>query len=121
MKTSKARDLSLQARFRIRSGNDIALGPGKVQLLEFIHRTGSITDAAKQMGMSYMRAWTLIRTSNRCFKTPLVVTTRGGQEGGGAKLTDTGLRALKYYQEMDKAGLRAAARHWRLLRGLLGK
>jgi len=119
MKTS--REILLQARFRIRSGRDIALGPGKAELLGLIERTGSITNAARQMDMSYMRAWTLIRTMNRCFKMPLVVTKRGGRQGGGAKLTETGRKALRYYQQMEKAGVRAASTRWRRLQNLLRK
>jgi molybdate transport system regulatory protein len=71
------------------------------------------------MGMSYMRAWTLIQTMNRCFKRPLVVATRGGQGGGGAELTETGRNALGLYQEMEKAGLNAMSTQWRQLRKLL--
>jgi molybdate transport system regulatory protein len=117
MKTSK--DISLQPRFRILSGKDIALGPGKAELLGLLEQTGSITKAARQMEMSYMRAWSLIRVMNRCFKKPLVITTRGGRKGGGAKLTESGRKALQHYQEIEKAGLRAASRHWRQLRVLL--
>ena len=63
---------SVQFRVRITKGDDIAIGPGKVDLLEAIAETGSITAAAKRLGMSYRRAWMLVDTVNRCFKTPIV-------------------------------------------------
>jgi len=61
---------------RVLCGDDIALGPGKVDLLALIGETGSIREAAERMGMSYMRAWTLIKTMNACFREPLVVASR---------------------------------------------
>jgi molybdate transport system regulatory protein len=100
-------------------GEEIALGPGKAELLKLVQQTGSITEAAKHMEMSYMRAWTLIQTMNRCFKEPLVLTTRGGQRGGGAALTESGRKALEAYQEMEKAAMRAMAAQWRQLCRLL--
>jgi molybdate transport system regulatory protein len=99
---------------------EIALGPGKVELLEAVHATGSITEAAEQMGMSYMRAWTLIRTMNRCFKDPLVNTVRGGREGGGgAELTPTGRQALFLYQKMNSKYHVAVRKDWARLQKLL--
>jgi len=53
---------TLRPRFRVQRGLDVALGPGKVDLLELIGRTGSIAEAAKRMEMSYMRAWKLVKT-----------------------------------------------------------
>lgn len=90
---------------RILLGAAIALGPGKVALLEAVDRTGSITGAAREMGMSYRRAWKLIEAMNGDFKSPLVVTNAGGSGGGGAKVTKEGFDALRRYRSMeDKAG-----------------
>jgi len=83
------------------------LGPGKVQLLAAIRETGSIVESAKRMGMSYMRAWTLLRTMNRCFKSPLVEAVRGGAQGGGARLTPLGNRILALYQKMERTAIKA--------------
>lgn len=93
-------------RIRVVFGRDIALGPGKVDLLEHIARTGSLRKAATAMDMSYMRAWTLVKTMNRCFKMPVVATTRGGADGGSALLTDTGKRALNLYRRMEALSTR---------------
>ena len=120
MKTKSSRSLVLQPRLRVRVGDEIALGPGKVELLELLQKTGSIAEAAKRMGVSYMRAWTLIRTMNACFKEPVVIAARGGSKGGGgAKLTDTGHEALELYHKMDLQCFKATQPLWKRLRPLL--
>jgi len=120
MKTKPTRSFILQPRLRVRVGDEIALGPGKVELLELVLRTGSIAKAAKRMGVSYMRAWTLIRTMNGCFKEPLVIAIRGGSKGGGgARLTDFGEEVLGLYREMDSQCYEAVEPHWKRLRRLL--
>ncbi|HXT05127.1 MAG TPA: ModE family transcriptional regulator, partial [Casimicrobiaceae bacterium] len=64
----------IRFRLRIVLGDDIAIGPGKIDLLEAIGANGSITAAARALGMSYRRAWLLVDTMNRCFETPVVTT-----------------------------------------------
>ena len=119
MKTKSGRAPRLLPRMRVLCGDNIALGPGKVDLLALIGETGSIREAAERMGMSYMRAWTLIKTMNACFREPLVAASRGGKERGGAVLTGTGHRALKLYQTLEAQSLKACAATWRELRELL--
>ena len=118
-KAKSIRARSVQPRFRILRGGDIALGPGKVELLSLIGQTGSINQAARRMGMSYMLAWSLVQTMNRCFKQPLVLVSRGGEGGGGAELTETGGKVVALYRQMEQASLRAAATPWIQLRRLL--
>ena len=65
-----------------------------MELLEHTRETGSIAEAANRMGMSYMRAWTMVKTMEDCFRQPLVKVERGGAAHGGAKLTETGERAV---------------------------
>ncbi len=109
----------LLPRFRLTLGREIAFGPGKADLLELIAGTGSITSAASRMGMSYMRAWTLIRTMNKSFRKPLVSAVRGGRRHGGARLTASGNQVLKLYRRMEATGLRSVQADWRKLRKLL--
>ncbi|MEW5790527.1 MAG: LysR family transcriptional regulator [Pseudomonadota bacterium] len=97
---------TIKPRLRILFGPDIALGPGKAALLEAVARSGSISAAAREMGMSYRRAWLLVDTMNRCFKTPLVEASKGGSGGGGARVTDLGRDVLARYRAME---LKAAA------------
>jgi len=94
-------------RIRIVFGRDVAIGPGKADLLEHIARTGSLRKAAEAMEMSYMRAWTLVQTMNRCFKRPLVETKRGGTEGGSALITDDGKAVLALYRRIEAQSLQA--------------
>lgn len=77
------------------------MGPGKASLLEAIDRTGSISAAARDLGMSYRRAWLLVDTMNQCFRQPLVSTETGGQKGGGAHVTDFGHEVLRRYLDME--------------------
>jgi molybdate transport system regulatory protein len=110
----------IRPRLRIVAGKNIAFGPGKADLLEALEKTGSITRAAGKLGMSYMRAWTLIRTMNRCFCEPLVEAVRGGmQGGGGARLTPTGRQVLQLYRQMDDKCLESIQPQWRKLQRLL--
>src|SRR5437667_9894211 len=79
MKTNSGRAPRFFPRMRVLCGEDIALGPGKADLLALIGETGSIRESAERMGMSYMRAWTLIKTMNACFREPVVVTLGAGK------------------------------------------
>ena len=94
-------------KLRVMFGPEIAMGPGKADLLEAIAATGSISAAAKRLGMSYRRAWLLVDTMNRCFREPLVASATGGSGGGGARVTEFGERVLASFREMGKAVDRA--------------
>ena len=100
-------ELEIRPRFRVIKGDEILLGPGKADLLEAIDRTGSIRQAAVELGMSYMRAWTLVKTMNEGFRSPLVESSRGGSGRGGASLTKTGRTVLELYREMERDSLAA--------------
>jgi molybdate transport system regulatory protein len=99
----------IQFRLRISRGDDIAVGPGKIDLLEAIGRTGSITAAARSLAMSYRRAWLLVDTMNRCFRTAVVETEAGGARGGGTRLTATGKRVVQHYRRTEKLAASAGA------------
>jgi molybdate transport system regulatory protein len=107
-------------RFRIMSGDEIALGPGKVALLNYLQKTGSILEASRRLDMSYMRAWKLVRTMNACFREPLVITERGGKLRGGARLTPAGEEALALYTAMEKQSLKTTRVIARKLTRMLG-
>ncbi|HVE72196.1 MAG TPA: LysR family transcriptional regulator [Thermoanaerobaculia bacterium] len=109
---------TVRSRFRVVRDDDdtIVLGPGKADLLEAIGRTGSIRAAAEALGMSYMRAWTLVRTMNAAFREPLVEKERGGAGQGGAQLTDAGARVVALYRKMEEKAERAVEKLWDELR-----
>jgi len=93
-------------RWRMTRGAEIAIGPGKADLLEAIGRTGSISAAAARMGMSYRRAWLLVEAMNRCFVRPLVSTSTW--RGKGATLTADGKTALRLYRRLETLSVAAA-------------
>ena len=76
------------------------IGPGKAKLLESIRDTGSISAAARDMGMSYKRAWVLLDSINRTFTEPVVIAAPGGLGGGGASLTVFGSEVLERYNRI---------------------
>ena len=104
---------------RLMQGDNIAIGPGKADLLEGIRDTGSIAAAGRQMGMSYKRAWLLVDTMNNCFKEPLVETSKGGAARGGARLTPLGELVLSRYRSLQTTAEAAVARGMDDLEGLL--
>jgi molybdate transport system regulatory protein len=110
---------TLHPRYRIFHKGRIVLGPGKADLLEAIARTGSIVKPARELEMSYMRAWTLIGVMNESFREPLVVAARGGTARGGADLSKLGERVLVMYRQMEQASLAAAAKDWKELKNCL--
>lgn len=116
-----AHSASLQIRARLMRGDDIAMGPGKADLLQAIATTGSISAAARQMGMSYRRAWLLVDTMNHCFQTPLVSSVTGGSQGGGARLTPLGEEVLALYQRLQQQLDEVARPQAAALRNLLAK
>ncbi len=79
-------------------------------LLELIAELGSISQAGKAMGMSYRTAWQLVTSMNEHFVEPLVVSTKGGAQGGGARLTPMGQDVLRRYRAMERRALKAIAK-----------
>ena len=102
--------LTIEPRFRLRLGRSLEFGPGKAELLERIARTRSIGEAAREMGMSYMTAWSHVRSLNRAPGGPFVTATRGGAQRGGATLTLVGAELLRFYRELEQESL-SATRH----------
>jgi molybdate transport system regulatory protein len=86
---------------RVDLGEDRAIGPGKIRLLEAIRDTGSITKAGIALGMSYRRAWLLVDDMNNCFREPVVAAQAGGTHGGGAALTPFGARLINQYRAIE--------------------
>lgn len=91
----------LKLKLQLYCGDEIAMGPGKADLLEAIAREGSISAAGRALGMSYRRAWMLADTMNRCFCEPLIETHPGGGKSAGARLTAQGEAALAAYRALS--------------------
>lgn len=106
-------------RLRVRVGDAIAVGPGKIDLLEAIDAAGSLTAGARAIGMSYRRAWLLLDELNRSLKVPAVATAAGGRSGGGSVLTETGRELLELYRRVERTAAIANADDLDRLRRLL--
>ena len=91
----------LKIKTQILCGDEIAMGPGKADLLEAIAREGSISAAGRALGMSYRRAWMLVDAMNRCWEEQLVLTTGGGKQGGGARVSPAGFAVLDAYRSLQ--------------------
>jgi molybdate transport system regulatory protein len=99
-----------KVRFRVDMTPGCSIGPGKVNLLEGILETGSLSAAARKLGMSYRRAWMLLDSLNRSFRKPLTAAIVGGHGGGGVQLTPLGLRVIGEYRELEADIQRLAGR-----------
>lgn len=88
-------------RFRIDFGRRCSVGIGKIELLEAIARSGSLSQAARALRMSYRRAWLLLEDLNSSFDRRVVTTTTGGRGGGGAQLTEFGAALIAAYRDLD--------------------
>ncbi|MEZ5757346.1 MAG: LysR family transcriptional regulator [Emcibacteraceae bacterium] len=98
-------DKDFSVKIRILSGDELAMGPGKADLLDQISKTGSIAAAGRAMNMSYKRAWDLVETMNKCFKTPLVEKSKGGATKGGAIVTPLGKEILGQYRKIQRTAI----------------
>ena len=92
---------ALRVTLRIDVGGRRTLGPGKVRLLELVGEQGSISGAARALGMSYRRAWTLVESLNTDFSAPLVAAKPGGAGGGGAQLLPAGTEVVRLYRALE--------------------
>src|SRR5271169_520700 len=99
---------ALTVRFRVDIGRRCSIGIGKIELLEGIALTGSLSQAARRMRMSYRRAWLLLADLNKSFDRLVVHTSTGGRGGGGAVLTPFGVRLVASYRKLE-ASLRPLA------------
>ncbi len=101
---------AIQVRFRVDFAPGCSVGPGKVALLEAILETGSLSAAARKLGMSYRRAWLLLDSLNRSFRAPLAAASVGGRGGGGVALTALGREVIAEYHRLDADIARLATR-----------
>jgi molybdenum ABC transporter molybdate-binding protein len=95
-----AGDWSAGLRVWVERDGRAVLGQGRAELLEAIDHWHSISEAARRVGMSYRRAWLLVRAANAAAGGPLVVVATGGAGGGGARLTEQGRRAVALFREL---------------------
>ena len=95
------------------------LGPGKVALLEAIQSTGSISAAARSLGMSYRRAWLLVEEVNYALRESAVIAETGGRSGGGAALTQVGKRVVALYRAIETKARTTASQEFHAISKLV--
>lgn len=95
--------MALTLRFRVDFGSRCSVGIGKIELLEGIARTGSLSQAAREMRMSYRRAWLLLEDLNLSFDHPVTLASVGGRGGGGVILTPFGTRMVAGYRRLESS------------------
>ena len=100
MQQPQRKKMEVKGRIWLEAEGIKFLGPGRIQLLELIKEQGSISKAAKIMGMSYRKAWILIDEMNTVSSTPVVLTQKGGQSGGGAQVTQTRELLIIYFKNL---------------------
>ncbi|MEJ1240098.1 ModE family transcriptional regulator [Chryseolinea sp. T2] len=93
-------------------------GPGRLELLQYIEETGSIASAAKEMGMSYKKAWAMVEEMNTRGSRPYVITQKGGTKGGGTQITATGKRLMKEYSGLVAKLDAVVAKHGEVLKAV---
>jgi len=117
----KTRERPQVIRPRIRLGEAVVVGPGKIELLRAIVRHGSISAASRALGMTYKRAWSLLNEVNLGFGVPVITSLAGGSGGGGATITPFGKSLLEHYDAMEAACTAAADPHLKALRRALAR
>jgi molybdate transport system regulatory protein len=97
-------------RFRIDFAEHSSVGPGKICLLEAIRDAGSLSQGARNIGMSYRRAWLLVESLKQSFRDPVTVASTGGKDGGGMLVTEFGEALIKNYRALERDFETLAAR-----------
>ena len=97
---ARAKKVEMRFRVWVDINGERFFGPGRAELLQLIEETGSISKAAKHMGMSYKKAWEMVDHMNTNAHTPYVIAQKGGQRGGGTELTKTGREVVRKYEKI---------------------
>jgi molybdate transport system regulatory protein len=108
-------------RFRIDFEEYSSVGPGKIRLLEAIRDSGSLSQAARDIGMSYRRAWLLVESLRKSFREAVTVASTGGREGGGMRVTEFGDALIDNYRQLERDFDTLAARRFRAIIGTVNR
>jgi molybdate transport system regulatory protein len=106
---------ALNVRFRIDFPGHTSVGPGKICLLEAIRDAGSLSQAARNIGMSYRRAWLLAESLNQSFRSPVTLGSAGGKHGGGMQVTELGIALIEQYRALEQEFQTLATRRFRVV------
>lgn len=95
-------DFKIRSRIWVEADDQIFLGEGRVRLLKAIEEYGSLNKASKSLKMSYKKAWKLMDSVKQCANQPVIITSVGGKNGGGAKLTPYGKSLIRVFDEINE-------------------
>jgi len=109
----------IKVKAQVLVDGQIAIGPGKADLLDAVERTGSIAAAGRALGISYRRTRDMIDIANAHWGAPLVETAKGGTAHGGSRLSARGHEVLTAYRELESALDAASDEHAAVLLRLL--
>ena len=97
-----SKDISNFLKIKIEVHDNFNIGPGKITLMESIISCGSISSAAKTMGMSYRKAWKLVNEINNASKAKIILTNTGGKGAGRTKVSPDGISLIKAFRNIEK-------------------
>jgi molybdate transport system regulatory protein len=95
--------MKIKSKIWIETDEGIIISEGRIQLLKLIASTGSLNKAAKEMNISYQKAWKLVDASNKASKEPLIATQIGGNKGGGTVITPYGKLLIESFEKINSA------------------
>lgn len=95
--------MKIKSKIWIETDEGILISEGRIQLLKLIESTGSLNKAAKEMNISYQKAWRLIDASNKASNEPLIATQVGGNKGGGTVITPYGKSLIASFEAINVA------------------
>ena len=116
-----SKDISGFLKIKIEVHDNFNIGPGKIALMESIISCGSISSAAKKMGMSYRKAWKLVNEINNASKTKIILTNTGGKGAGGAKVSADGISFIKAFRNIEKKVFKEAINQQKYIKKIISK
>jgi molybdate transport system regulatory protein len=116
MRLTRMRKEAPQLTIRVDLGDGRALDPGQIRILEAIDKTGSISEAGRELNISYSRAWQMVNDLNRCFRAPVIEPRRVGSRSGGTALAPLGAKLVRLYRLIEADASTAVSRHLMRLR-----
>ena len=116
-----SKDISKFLKIKIEVHDNFNIGPGKIALMESIISCGSISSAAKKMGMSYRKAWKLVNEINNASNTKIIVTNTGGKGVGGTKISTDGISFIKAFRDIEKKVFKEAISHQKYINKIFSK
>ncbi len=102
--------IQFASKLTLISDSGVFFGPGVRDLLEGIEKLKSVKEAAENMGLSYSKAWKMVKSVEKGLGKSVVLRVQGGKTGGSASLSEDGRILLRKYEEFEESGKRELER-----------